>query len=266
MSEYDVAALVVYWKSRPSRYGRMKPQTVRKYIGILNKFLTWTGNPIITKMVEEGKLLIPNAPGPEIEILSDSDLLRLRLTAEAMDGWEGCVGRFLVAILPNSGLRRKEIRRARVFDLDTTRWTILVAHPKGEGSWAVIRKAPILPSARQAVLDYLDERKTYLRGQEHEALIPLRQWDGSLGYWSDGMFTKLKARLERESGVIFHLKTFRATFAQEAKDRGVSIEAVSRALGHRTTVTTERYYSRIRPEAAFAEFEQAFTNPKVRLT
>jgi len=40
-----------------------------------------------------------------------------------------------------------------------------------------------------------------------------------------------------------------------AKDRNVSIEAVSRALGHRTT---ELYYGRIRPESSLAEFEQAF--------
>jgi len=33
---------------------------------------------------------------------------------------------------------------------------------------------------------------------------------------------------------------------------------VSRALGHRTTRTTELYYGRIRPESSLAEFEQAF--------
>jgi len=43
-----------------------------------------------------------------------------------------------------------------------------------------------------------------------------------------------------------------------AKDRTVSTEAVSRALGHRTTRTTELYYGRIRPQSSFAEFDQAF--------
>ena len=43
-----------------------------------------------------------------------------------------------------------------------------------------------------------------------------------------------------------------------AKDRNVSIEAVSLALGHRTTRTTELYYGRIRRQSSLAEFEQAF--------
>lgn len=72
--------------------------------------------------------------------------------------------------------------------------------------------------------------------------------------------------MERESGVRFHLKTFRSTFAQAAKDRGVSIEAVSRALGHRTTLTTERHYARMRTEKALAEFERAFAVPEVRVS
>jgi len=51
-----------------------------------------------------------------------------------------------------------------------------------------------------------------------------------------------------------------------AKDHNVSIEAVSRALGHRTTRTTELYYGRIRTESALAEFEQAFATPAVRVS
>ncbi|HEX9565985.1 MAG TPA: site-specific integrase [Thermoplasmata archaeon] len=143
---------------------------------------------------------------------------------------------------------------------------IYVAHPKGERAWGKERLAPILPAARQAMLDYLDERRTYLRGQVHEALIPLRRLDGTLTYWSDGLFAKLKGRLERESGVQFHLRTFRSTFAQVAKDHNVSIEAVSRGLGHRTTRTTEIYYGRIRTESALAEFEQAFAVSEVRFS
>jgi len=43
-----------------------------------------------------------------------------------------------------------------------------------------------------------------------------------------------------------------------AKDRTVSIEAVSRALRHRTTQMTELYHGRAGPQSSLAEFEQAF--------
>lgn len=72
------------------------------------------------------------------------------------------------------------------------------------------------------------------------------------------MLGKLKAELERRSGVGFNLKAFRATFAQRAKNRGAGVEAVSRALRHSSTLTTERYCARVRTEDAFAELEQAY--------
>lgn len=43
-----------------------------------------------------------------------------------------------------------------------------------------------------------------------------------------------------------------------AKDRGVPIEVVSKALRHTSTATTEAYYARIRSEAAFEPLRRAF--------
>lgn len=63
------------------------------------------------------------------------------------------------------------------------------------------------------------------------------------------------------SGVRLSLKDFRSSFAQWAKDRGVSIEAVSRALRHRSTKTTEAYYARMTPETAFRELREALLSP-----
>lgn len=75
------------------------------------------------------------------------------------------------------------------------------------------------------------------------------------------MLRRVKADLERISGVRFHLKTFRATFGQLAIDKGVRIEAVSRAMRHRSTRTTEAFYARIRADRAFQEIEEAFRRP-----
>lgn len=66
--------------------------------------------------------------------------------------------------------------------------------------------------------------------------------------------------------MAFSLKTFRATFAQAAKDRGVPIEAISRALRHKTTRTTEAFYARIRADDAFHELEVGFARPDIRMT
>ncbi len=178
-----------------------------------------------------------------------------------MPGWFGSVARFMVAMIGYSGLRRSELRRARITDLDTESWLIVVVHPKGEKSWASEGVARILEPAREAVLGFLEEREQYLKEHGfdgHEALAPYVSRDGSVGYFTDGMWGKLKDDAQRHAGMPFKMQQLRASFAQMCKDKGAPIEAVSRALRHRTTKTTEIYYARIRPEDAFRLLDEAF--------
>ncbi len=58
------------------------------------------------------------------------------------------------------------------------------------------------------------------------------------------------------SGIGSSLKEFRSTFAQVAKDYGASLEPVGRAMWHRSPKTTEAYYARISPKAAFQELRE----------
>lgn len=264
INEDDIGALLLYWRTRPARIsGReagkaMDPSTQAHLFGILRKFLRWCGNPAIARIEARGHARFPRAIQKPIYVLSRDELQRLRQGADSLDGWEASVARFLVAFCPATGLRPKEIRLARLEDLDIARWRILVSHPKGEGSWAAPDYAPILPMCRQTTMDFLAERESYLGSDECDALIPYRRHGGDIGPWSGAMLRKLKARIEEASGIGFHLKTFRATFAQLAKDAGVSIEAVSRALRHKTTKTTEGFYARMRADDAFREFDRAF--------
>jgi len=266
MKEEDVGALLLHWRTRPTRYGRpMDPTSQAHLFRALKGFLEWCGNGAISRMKARGHVRFPRVIEKPIEVLDSEDLRRLREGADRIDGWNGSVARFLAVFLSATGLRPKEIRLARLRDLELDKGRIFVSHPKGEGSWAAADYAPILSFAREAVLDFLAEREAYLRGEPCEALIPYRRVSGEIGPWSEAMLRKLKARMERESGVRFHLRTLRPTFAQTAKDARVSIEAVSRALRHGSTRTTEAYYARIRGEDAFREIERAFERPVVKL-
>jgi integrase/recombinase XerD len=263
LNEDDIGALLLYWRTRPSRGGPnlgkpMDASTQAHLFGVLRKFLRWCGNPVIARIEARGHGRFPKAIEKPIDVLSMEQLEQLRKTANAFEGWAGSVASFLVAFCPATGLRPKEIRLARLKDLDVSRWRILVAHPKGEGSWAAPDYAPVLPMGRQVALDFLTEREAYLKAETCDALIPYHRVGGEVGPWSGAMLRKLKGEIEEKSGIRFHLKTFRATFAQTAKDAGVSIEAVGRAMRHKTTKTTERFYARIRADDAFREFDLAF--------
>jgi len=267
ISESDIEALLYRWRTRPSRFGGlMGPASQEKLLVVLDGFLQWCGNPAISNLRRKRHVRLPRAVATPIRVLNDEDLERLLRCAEGVEGWPGIVSRFLVAFLPATGLRPKEIRLARLRDLELDKGRILVSHPKGEGSWAAPDYAPILSFAREAVVDFLVERTAYLDGRESESLIPYCRASGEIGPWSAAMLRKLKADLQDRSGVSFSgLKTFRATFAQRAIDGGARVEAVSRAMRHGSTKTTERYYARIRADNAFAEIERALARPALRV-
>jgi integrase len=268
ITEGDVETLLAYWKKRECRRrhkGPLDRSTIAKYLNDFDGFLAWCGNSTIANLRRKYRRLLPKATSKPIVVLDEDDLERLRRAAETIDGWRGVVARFIVVFMPNTGLRPKEFRLARLEDVDLKRWQLRVSHPKGEDAWAVPDFAPILPPARDALHEFLVEREAFLAGETCETLVPYRCKGGLLVPWDDAVLHKLKAELARASGVDFSLKSFRATFAQSLKDRGVRGEAVSRAMRHASTLTTERYYARLRASDAFREIERAFEKPFVRV-
>src|SRR5439155_21842149 len=107
-----------------------------------------------------------------------------------------------------------------------------------------------------------------------ESLIPYRmaacgssgEWDAEvLGPWPSSALRKLKADLQERSGVRFRgWKAMRATFGQRAVNAGVPIEKVSRAMRHKYTQTTERFYARVSAGVALDAVNRAFDKPAIR--
>lgn len=262
LTQEDIEALLNWMKTRKTRNGvGLRPATQANYLTYLQHLLVHVNNPVLDRMRLLRHVRFPSKCQPEIRSLSEETVERIRGAMVGMPGWDGCVARFMVAMYPYSGLRRSELRRARIQDLDTTAWTIKVVHPKGENRYASAGTATILPPARQAVLDFLAERENLLAEygvDEFEVLVPHVSGKGELMEWSDGMWGSVKDDAVKWAGIHFSIQSFRATFAQMCKDRGASIEAVSKALRHRNTKTTELYYARIRGEKAFQELEQAW--------
>ena len=264
LTEAEVGALLLRWKTRPTRYGTpMDPTSQAHLFRALRGLLEWTGNSAIARMKARSHVRFPRTLEKPVEVLAFAEIDRLRAAADAIPGWRGTVARFIVEFPLGTGLRPKELRLARLVDLDLGRGRIRVSHPKGEGSWAAQENAPIVGAAREKAREFVDERADFLRSKgfdpaKVEPLIPFLRKSGAVDYWPAALLRKVKAEIERISGVRFHLKTFRATFAQIAKDNGASIEAVSRGLRHHTTRTTEMFYARMRHEAAFRELEAAW--------
>jgi len=263
LKEADVAAFMEWMRSRRTRNGGgLVHGTQCNYVEYLNGFLRFEDNTVIDRMRKLHHVRLPQKVPAEVKVLTESRVEEIRSKLRTMPGYEGAMARFMVAMYAYSGLRRSELRLARLEDLSVDTWTIIVAHPKGEGSWAAAAPARILRPARGTVTEFLAERSRYLAEAgiaECEALVP-KVTDGVSGYWSDGMWGKIKAKAERWCGTRFRIQTLRATFGQMCIDWGSRPDAVSRALRHKTTRTTELYYARIRPDHAFRLLDEAYNS------
>jgi len=261
----DMLAFMAWMRTCPGKSGNgIKSSTQDNYFVYLVGLLRWIENPVVQEMEMSSIIRLPRREPPEIVVLSERDLKSLQNRLKAMPGWNGCVARFMTAMYAYSGLRRSELRLASLADLDTKTWTFRVAHQKVQSGWLASNSlTTILPPARRQVHEFLKERKKYLRDNglgEREPLVPRILRDGSVAYWSDALWGKVKGEAQLRAGIPFQIRQLRSTFAQMCKDRGASLEAVSRVLRHRSIVTTELFYARIRPEAAFQELEGLFVS------
>lgn len=267
LTQKDVEEFLGWMKTRRTRNGTgLNPTTMSNYVRALEELLRWAGNPVIAQMRAMHHVRFPQKVPSQVRVLTEAEVEELRRRLEGMPGWAGSVARFMVAVYGYSGLRRSELRRAGIVDLDTKDWKIVVRNPKGKGVWASSEAAAtILVPARAEVLAFLKERMNYLHEHgfdDHEALVPYVFKDGRVGYFTDGMWGSVKDDAQKHAGMPFKIQQLRASFGQMCIDRGSRIESVSRALRHTTTVTTEKFYCRIRPDDAFRELEEVFERPR----
>ncbi len=82
--------------------------------------------------------------------------------------------------------------------------------------------------------------------------------DDPNAFYSSSHLRRVKRIVTERSGIRFELRTLRRTYGQQLLNRGVSLESVSLALGHSSTLTTERYYCRKDADSARLEIVRAF--------
>lgn len=255
-TEEDVVEVFV-----PLRERGIRRSTLRKYLQLLKSVCRECGNRVVEDMLEDGKIRIGNDLHEPFS-LDREDLMDVLKACRKVGGWRGDVCRFSIAMLTFIRLRPGELRTASLRDLDTRRWTFLVAEPKGKGAYGEVKRLPIPDVLRPYILDYLLARQRMLtsRGiKDAEPLIPAVSRKG-VGTYCQQSFGRLKDEVMKEAGVRFKWKDLRPTGGQLALDAGVPIDQVSRSMRHASTQTTERYYCRTRAEPAFARVNEAYNS------
>lgn len=147
--------------------------------------------------------------------------------------------RAIILCMVQMGMRRVEINRARITDLDWADQTLAIRGKNYRGE--VSRCLPIPDEAAQALKAWC-----VLRNKQSEWLFCTRtggQYD--LNDISRMVTTMLRrANVKRSSGDHISAHSLRHSFAQHLVDADVPIRTVQAALGHKSVQTTEIYLRR----------------------
>src|SRR2546426_1067384 len=130
----------------------------------LRGLFAFVGNGILHVMKARGQWRPPKRAYRPITVKDDGWFAAIVSKLANETDWRPRMVLAATAIYYHTGLRPKELRLAALRDLDLRQWTLLVQHPKGEGSWAVEGEGVrLFPDVRPFVLNYLDSRLARLR-------------------------------------------------------------------------------------------------------
>ena len=226
---------------------------------ILNGLLHFVENNVMDRMKAKAPHVFPKPQHERKPSLNEDQLAKVLRTTEEMKGWRGECMRFMMATYALTGLRLNELRMAEVSDLDLKNWTIRVGHPKGERTYGVQRVVPIPEPLKPTVMRFLREREKVLTQHGILGVQPLVFVENNpeqpiaiqtIESWA--------SEVRMRSGVAFSVHTLRRTYGQNLLNRGVGIESVTVALGHSSTLTTEKHYCRKDSDSARLEIAQAY--------
>jgi len=232
-------------------------------VSVVWQLLRFVGNGVMDKMKAKCPQVFPRMDTEREPSLNEDQLSKVLRSSESVSGWRGECIRFMAWTFAYTGLRLNELRMAEVSDLDLKNWTLRVSHPKGERTYGTQRIVPIPEPLNPVVRRFLSARERELarkalletrplvfahRPQEHVTKQTVQRW---------------KVEMEAKSGVEFTMHSLRRTYGQNLLNRGVPLETVSLALGHSSTVTTEKHYCRKDADLARLEIVRAYESPAV---
>jgi len=196
---------------------------------------------------------------PSIDPHDCQMLFAKAMTIDEAD-WFNMVRYGIVVFAVCTGMRAKELRLCDVDCISRVGDTfhVKVLHPKGEHKYAKPRDVVIDPEGIPFIKRYFKARQAHI---------------AKLGFRSTAVFVGSKIAddhlagntvrsyadyVSKDLGANFDLRSCRRTYGQRLIDRGVDINTVSKMMGHKSTVTTERYYCSMDQQQAIEKVTRAF--------
>lgn len=129
--EREIGAILGWMRER-----RLGLDYQAKLLTHLRALFLHLGNPVMERTKASKIVHLPKRAERPVYVKEDAWYAETMAKLEGLSNWGAEAIRLATAFHYHSGLRVKELRLARLSDLDTVRWTLTVEHPKGEGAWA----------------------------------------------------------------------------------------------------------------------------------
>lgn len=136
--------------------------------------------------------------------------------------------RTLMYFLLDTAMRREELIKAKLKDVDFEKRTVYIPEAKGFKS----RTVPFTENTKQLILNYLE-----YRGQKSEYVFTLGEDEGLAYYKVGAIFQSLSMRLN----IHLHPHLFRHTATRLWYDSNIDSMIIAMYLGHESVLTTRRY-------------------------
>jgi integrase/recombinase XerD len=241
---------------RESGKGSLLAGTQRKRLQVIKIFFQW--------LYKQG--VVPEDPAATLElprtgrrlpraVLTESEVERVLRLPDTTTNL-GLRDRTLMEVAYATGLRRLELTRLRVYDVDHSRRSVTVRQGKGRKD----RVVPVSKRALRWVSKYVDEARPELAVLPDAGFLFL----SSRGKPLDPTYTSnFMAKYIRSSGVgkpgAVHI--FRHTMATLMLENGADIRVIAELLGH-SEISTTQIYTRVSAKHLQAVYTQ--THPGAR--
>ena len=218
-------------------HGGVAASSQARKLSALRQFFGFLFNEGIRKDDPTAAIDAPKRRRPLPKVLTRDDVDALIAAAGKVEGPEGARLLCLVEMFYASGLRVSELVALPLAAVRSRGGFLLV---KGKGGRE--RLAPLNPSARQAIADYLDLRAAFLReGAGEKYLFPSRSAEGHLTRRRCHQMLKtlaLQAEIDPEK---LSPHVLRHAFATHLVEGGADLRSVQTMLGHADIATTQIY-------------------------
>lgn len=206
--------------------------TIKGYVHALQRLLKFIGN------YEAGCTHIIH----QADVRPNVDWLTPEQAQAVLNAPMNSAQRLAVVLALGMGLRRVEIIRLRVEDVNVTRSYITVIG-KGRGG-GKLRLVPFHPRFNEALGEWLKDRHRMVKQGWNPDNLLIWARGGRCYPYSDVKSTGIEALLKRVSKAVdipFSFHTLRRTFGRMMWLSGVSVVTIARMLGHTSTEQTLRY-------------------------